>query len=125
MPNKILNPSEIAERIDLIRQHNKFTQQQLAQNLGISQAAISKYLNERIPPPEVLLRLADLGRTTIEWILTGEKTYFFEDSRSAVRERPAEGYDAERALARDIAGLPAEVRKAVHVLVRHSQGKGI
>jgi transcriptional regulator with XRE-family HTH domain len=119
MPNKIQDHKKIAERIELIRQQRKLTQQQLAGELGISQSAISKYLSERIPAPDVLLKLAGLGKTTIEWILTGEKSYFFEDSPSAVRERDGTFYDAERALAREIAGLPVDVRKAIHVLIGH------
>lgn len=109
---------EIAGRIDLIRLQKGFTQQQLAAELHISQSAMSKYMKERIPAPDVLLRLAQLGNTTIEWILTGRKSYFYEENTPSVREHSAGYHDADRALARDIAALPSEIRKALMVLIR-------
>ncbi len=64
---------QISERIRTIMAQAQLTQQRLASLLGISQPAVSQYLQGRIPPPEVLLNIARLGDTTIEWILTGDK----------------------------------------------------
>ena len=84
--------------------------------MQISQPAISKYLKERIPPADILLKLAQIGNTTIEWILTGQKNYYYNSDVH---------YDADLLLAKKIAGLPAEIRNAVITLVEtlHAQGK--
>ncbi|GAB4374366.1 MAG: hypothetical protein Kow0042_18890 [Calditrichia bacterium] len=55
----------------LMREHN-WTQKDLADTLQISQPAISLYLQGRMPPADVLYRIAQLGGTTVEWLLTGE-----------------------------------------------------
>ena len=47
-------------------------QQELASFLGVSQPAVSLYLRGRVPPADILYQIARFGKTTIEWILTGE-----------------------------------------------------
>ena len=110
------NPKEVSRRIDWIRQQNNLTQEQLAAVLNISQPAVSKYLRERIPPAEALLRIAELGRTTIEWILTGRKSYFYSGNNETVSES-VPSYDAEWNLSRKVAALPAELRQALLVII--------
>ena len=70
----VLDASLIAARIRQLMEEHHFTQQDLAAHLDISQPAISLYLRGRIPPPPVLLALAQLTGTTVEWILTGTET---------------------------------------------------
>lgn len=67
----MVKPTEIAGRIRWIMKQRGMSQKELADYLNISQPAISLYLQGRTPPADVLYRLAKLGNTTMEWILTG------------------------------------------------------
>jgi len=104
------------ERIDLIRRESGLTQRQFSEKLGVSQGAVSKYLTGRIPPAEVLLKIAGIGKTTVEWILSGEKNYYSSDENVSVTEY-GEQYDAERKLAQKIAALPPKTREAINILI--------
>ena len=112
----MINISEVSQRIDLIRKQNSWTQGQLAEALQLSQPAVSKYLKERLPPAETLLRLAQIGNTTIEWILSGQKSYLFQVSKSGISESNR-AYDAEYNLAKKIALLPVDVRNAIETII--------
>ncbi len=111
-----IDPKLVGQRIEWIRQQLGLTQMELARSLQISQAAISKYLNHRLPPAEVLYRLAILGNTTVEWILTGKKNYWFNTQANKVKEEESY-YDADLSLARKISHLPLEVRQALITLI--------
>ncbi|MBN2424389.1 MAG: helix-turn-helix transcriptional regulator [Calditrichaceae bacterium] len=115
-----LDLNKITQRIDLVRREKGLTQEQFAAELGISQPAVSYYLKERIPPAEIMLKIANLGNTTIEWILTGQKNYLKHKKADAVNE-PGDSYDAELLLVRKIAGLPAELRSALNVLIDYME----
>ena len=109
---------EISNRINFIRRQNNLTQEQLAEELGISQPAVSKYLKERIPPADVLYNLAKLGKTTIEWILSGEKRYFYEEGSGRVKDsEEAYSADADIVLAKKIALLPTEAKKTISEMI--------
>ncbi len=108
----------VARRMEWVRQQLGLTQAQLARQLNVSQAAISKYLNERIPPADVLYRLAVLGHTTVEWLLTGQKSYWFTESPAQVQEQEVY-YDADLSIARRISRLSPEVRQALLTLLEH------
>lgn len=82
----------------------------------MSQPAISKYLRDRIPPAETLLRLAELGQTTVEWILTGQKSYITGTGENGVQEA-AVSYDTDWQLAKRIARLNPELKEAIITLV--------
>lgn len=69
---KQLDKIQMSERIQQIMKRVGITQKGLADYLNISQPAISLYLQGRMPPADVLLKIARLGDTTIEWILSGE-----------------------------------------------------
>ena len=114
----MINPEEISRRIDWIRKQNGLSQEQLARLLRVSQPAVSHYLKRRIPPADILLEIARLGNTTIEWILTGEKSYFY----TRVKEEDA-SYDAELKVLRQLNRLPEEVRRAVILLIEHLEGQ--
>ena len=111
--------SEVSQRIDLIRKQNGWTQGQLAEALQLSQPAVSKYLKERIPSAEALLRLAKIGNTTIEWILTGQKSYLFHEVKSGIAEDFVT-YDAEYDLAKKIAQLPIDMRNAITNIINYT-----
>ncbi len=108
-----LNLKSIRQRIEAIRRAQGLTQAEFARALGVSQSAISKYLNNRLPPADVLLRMAQLGRTTMEWILTGEKAYWY----AGRVEDETVAYDADLSLARAISRLPQDARQALVTLI--------
>lgn len=70
-----LNRKEIARRIKKIRAIDlDMNQKRFAKRLGISQPMVSKYeKGQVIPSAEILLKIARLGKTTVEKILEGEK----------------------------------------------------
>ncbi len=110
-----LDRKGIGQRIEAIRREQGLTQTEFARVLQVSQSTISKYLNNRLPSADVLLRIARLGQTTVEWILTGEKAYWFAP---AVHEETVP-YDTDVLLARRIARLPQEARQALITLIRY------
>ena len=120
----MINISEVSQRIDLIRKQNGWTQEQLARALQLSQPAVSKYLKERIPPAGTLLRLAKIGNTTIEWILTGQKSYLYQEIKSGIAEKNF-NYDAEYNLAKKIALLPLEIRNAIISIINFTLNQSI
>lgn len=68
---KTLNRPEIGKRIRSLRLELGLRQWQLAEMLQTTQPAIHKYERGIIPEVNRLLRLAEIGNTTVEWILTG------------------------------------------------------
>lgn len=66
-----VNKLEIGNRIRRIRKDLGLRQWQLANLLGSTQPAIHKYENGAVPEVGRLLRLAEIGHTSVEWILTG------------------------------------------------------
>jgi len=90
----------ITRRIEQIQKKAGLNQADLAAHLGVTQPAIHHYLQGRIPPAEVLLRLARLQETTIEWILTG-----YEPAPDLIRE-PGSVYQTD-----DLAGLCEKLKK--------------
>ncbi len=61
----------MGRRIREIRKAAGLRQWQLARILGTTQSAVHKYERGVVPEPRRLIELAQLGRTSIEWILTG------------------------------------------------------
>ena len=110
--------SDVSTRIDTIRRNLGLSQGQFANALQISQPAVSKYLRERIPPAEILLRVAHLGNTTIEWLLCGQKNYFFREPVQRVDEPEIPyGPDIDLKMARKIARLPSHARDVIDQLI--------
>lgn len=67
-----LNKNDMGKRIKEVRKRAGLRQWQLAEMLGTTQSAVHKYEHGVIPEPRRLVKLARLGNTTIEWILTGQ-----------------------------------------------------
>ena len=69
-----INRKNAGRRIKKIRVIDlDLNQKQFAKNLGITQPMVSKYeKGEIIPPAQILLKIAKLGKTSIEGILEGE-----------------------------------------------------
>ncbi len=107
---------EIAFRISQVMKQAGFTQKSLADYLGISQPAVSQYLRGRIPPADVLYQLAQLGNTTMEWILTGKKGDLSPSGR--VAEKKVE-YGSQTVLLKLWNQLPANLQRDFLTLLRH------
>ncbi len=69
---KKISPQKVGERIRAVRGGE--TQVDFAQTLGVKkQNYISRYERGRIPSPELLVRIAEIGRVSVDWLLTGKK----------------------------------------------------
>ncbi len=101
----VLDGDKVAQRIQRLMNALNMTQKQLAEQLGITQPAISKYLQGRIPPADVLINIAQLSRVSIEWILTGSAV-----SRQSQVAEPAPAYQTSSAVADKLERLPAHIR---------------
>ena len=68
-----INKKNAGRRIKKIRVIDlDLNQKQFAKKLGITQPMVSKYeKGETIPPAQILLKIAKLGKTTMENILEG------------------------------------------------------
>ncbi len=96
----------IGDRIRHIR--GSFTQSEFGQRVGVSQAAIARYEAGRVPKGRTLLRIAEIGQTSIDWILTGQesiaegrKTYpSTEKRRTCFRARTPETVEVMKELDR-------------------------
>jgi transcriptional regulator with XRE-family HTH domain len=108
------NKETISKRIINIMVELGINQNQLAKMLNITQPAVSKYLQGRIPPPFILLHLAELSGKSIEWILTGEVKSISQ--QGMVSEKPGQ-YQAGLTLEEKINILPIEIRKNIESLI--------
>lgn len=61
--------AEVGERLKKIR--GDLTQQEFANIFKVKQNYISRYEAGRIPNPKLLLKIAEYGGVTVDWILTG------------------------------------------------------
>jgi transcriptional regulator with XRE-family HTH domain len=61
----------IVERIKKVR--GELTQAEFAAKLGVQAATVSMYESGRIPDDEMLIKIADFGKTTMEWLLRGDQ----------------------------------------------------
>lgn len=69
----------IGERIILLRSQKSMSQGQLAQTLGVSRQAISKWENDQSSPDTLhLIKLADILDTEVEFLATGRKPVYEE-----------------------------------------------
>ena len=64
-----------------LRIQNGMTQQQLATQIGVSKSVVSYYeLQERIPSPEILIKLASIFHVSSDYLLGIEKNNFLDVS---------------------------------------------
>lgn len=115
-----IKASAVCSRIDSIRRQKQLSQEQLAQTIQVSQPAISRYLRDRIPPAVVLLRLARLGQTSIEWILCGDAG---QDSENYISE-PRASYGGQEDCGTLLKHMPTDMRQALEKLMRVMAGYG-
>lgn len=66
----------IGERITQLRKSQNISQRTLAQALGVSRQAVSKWENDASAPDSIrLIQLADLLDTDVEYLTTGRTNY--------------------------------------------------
>ena len=76
----------MGKRIKEIRKAAALRQWQLAKILGTTQSAVHKYERGVIPESKRLIALARLGKTSIEWILTGQHWENGSEERDRIDE---------------------------------------
>ncbi|HET9482126.1 MAG TPA: helix-turn-helix transcriptional regulator [Candidatus Polarisedimenticolia bacterium] len=106
VPRDDVQKKEIGARIKHLRKQAGLRQWQLAEMIGATQPAIHMYERGVLPEPKRLLELARIGRTTVEWILTGRH---WEDGSEEMQRVPADVC----ALAARLSGIDEEDRKAL------------
>jgi transcriptional regulator with XRE-family HTH domain len=67
-----LDKAAMGRRIKQIRLQAGMRQWELARLLGTTQSAVHKYEHGVVPEPRRLVELARIGRTSVEWVLTGQ-----------------------------------------------------
>lgn len=71
MAHKKVSGKQVGQRIRAIR--GKTTQTTFARTIGVrKQNYVSRYEHGRIPNPDLLVRIAQHGKTTVDWLLTGK-----------------------------------------------------
>jgi transcriptional regulator with XRE-family HTH domain len=85
-PMSEIDKQAMGRRIKEIRKAAALRQWQLAQILGTTQSAVHKYERGVIPEPKRLIALARLGKTSIEWILTGRHWENGSEERDRIDE---------------------------------------
>jgi transcriptional regulator with XRE-family HTH domain len=119
-----IDKTSMGQRIKRIRTHAGLRQWELARELGTTQSAVHKYEHGVVPEPRRLLRLAQIGSTSIEWILTGRH---WEDG-SEERERLTPELMRIASVLRDIEAVErASVDEALQIVreaVRALEGNG-
>jgi transcriptional regulator with XRE-family HTH domain len=107
---------QVSKRIKEIMKTVGITQKGLADYLDISQPAVSLYLQGRIPPADVLLEIARLSGTTVEWMLTGTR----EPSMQGLKvEEQRTLYGSEFALFELWKQLPDNIKPTMLKLLQH------
>lgn len=62
----------VGARIRMVR--GTMTQEKFAKVIGVKkQNYISRYERGRIPNPNILVKIAEVGKTTIDWLLCGDR----------------------------------------------------
>ena len=92
----------------------KVNQNQLAQLLNVTQPAVSKYLQGRVPPPYVLLDLSKLSGRSIEWILTGINQPKIQKAGVAENQNR---YKTNESMENKISRLPVDICGKIEELI--------
>jgi transcriptional regulator with XRE-family HTH domain len=68
---KNVSKTQVGHRIRAIR--GKMNQTNFARVIGVrKQNYVSRYEHGRIPNPQLLVRIANYGKVTVDWLLTGK-----------------------------------------------------
>jgi transcriptional regulator with XRE-family HTH domain len=77
------------QRISLLREEKQLTQEELAERIGISRAALSHYENNRREPDfETLKDIADFFYVNVDYLLGGIGRVHKEESVDPSRQKP-------------------------------------
>ncbi len=84
---------EICRRVEQVRRelHGNRGKVRFARQLGISPSTYNYYESGRIPPAEVLVRIADAGGVDLRWLLTGAESSPGDGSPAVPAGHPAIG----------------------------------
>ena len=107
-----IDQKKVSERIVEIMQKLSLNQKQLADLLGITQPAVSKYLKQRIPPAHILFGISQISGKNMEWFLIGDS----ELSSAKVAE-PLVTYATKLRLEKKVSLLPKEIYHRLEELV--------
>jgi transcriptional regulator with XRE-family HTH domain len=108
----------LSTRIRDIMTKRGLTQQDLATLLQVSQPAISLYLKGRVPPAAILHKIAGIGGTSVEWLLTGSGASKALKAREKIPE-----YGRQHKLLELWETLTPSVQKNLLMLMQHLAGK--
>lgn len=73
--NEVLHMVEFGERLRTLRKQRNLTQKQLAELVGVQNSIISFYeVGDRMPSPEMLVKLAAALRVSADYLLGIQKT---------------------------------------------------
>jgi transcriptional regulator with XRE-family HTH domain len=67
-----IDKAAMGRRVKQIRLEAGLRQWELARMLGTTQSAVHKYEHGVVPEPRRLVELARIGKTSVEWVLTGQ-----------------------------------------------------
>ena len=70
---KNIQPAQIGERIRQIRAER--TLDEFAGELGVKNPTVYRYETDRVPDAETLLRSAEIGSVSVDWLLTGKDAH--------------------------------------------------
>lgn len=66
--------STIGERIQALMKESDYTQKELASMVGVTESAMSRYINDdRIPKSSIVANLATALNTTSDYIISGKE----------------------------------------------------
>lgn len=66
---------DFSSKIKILRQNAGLTQKQLSERLGVTSSVVSYYeLSERVPSPEIIVKLANIFHVSTDYLLGVEKS---------------------------------------------------
>ncbi len=87
----------IGDRIAMLLKKSKYSQKELAGMVGVTEATMSRYMNnERVPKTEIIANLATALRTTSDFLITGKETNDKFESISNLVARGAKNMTPEQ-----------------------------
>jgi len=96
-----IQTQQIGNRIKQLLNNNNITQTKLSEETGISQNAISNYINgNRVPDAKALIKLSSFFSISIDWLLTGKNiasksTNILEEYLELNKELKEKGFTPE------------------------------
>ncbi len=104
-------------RIRYLREELNFTQENLANKIGISRQVLSNYENEiNQPSPEILIKLADNLQCSIDYLLGREDDF---GNITIQTEKPAPLPQDEQTLLNNFRKLPQDLRHRAAVYMQN------